>query len=220
MEIISGNFWNCEKKGISVKKRWKSVKKNQKVSGPGLYKRIFLVQKQPNIQQVSKSVLLNFLVDSLLLFGHVANMAKCNQMRPSAKVFCWCFEDEARKFAECVQIMFKSLKSSQIVQIYRFLKNQLTASRGPPACLGNCHSVPLGDLSFLVSRFLLVFIGFLGSKTGKNQNVRLLMCQTDGVSQYRKYDLNFKHLCNNCEFYTFDTLKETIQCISKLWFVS
>ena len=71
-----------------VKKRWKSAKKNQKVSGPGLYKRILLVQKQPNIRQVSKSVLLNFLVDSLLLFGRVANMAKCNQMRPSAKVFC------------------------------------------------------------------------------------------------------------------------------------
>ena len=89
MEIISGNFWNCEKNGISVKKRWKSAKKNQKVSGPGLYKRILLVQKQPNKRQVSKSVLLNFLVDSLLLFGRVANMAKCNQMMPSTKVFCW-----------------------------------------------------------------------------------------------------------------------------------
>ena len=88
MEIISGNFWNCEKNGISVKKRWKSVKKNEKVSGPGLYKRILLVQKQPNKRQVSKSVPLNFLVYSLLLFGRVANMAKCNQMMPSAKVYC------------------------------------------------------------------------------------------------------------------------------------
>ena len=49
MEIISGKFWNCEKNEISVKKRWKSAKKNQKVSGPGLYKRILLVQKQQNI---------------------------------------------------------------------------------------------------------------------------------------------------------------------------
>ena len=81
-----------EAQDISVKKRWKSAKKNGKVSGPGLYKRILLVQKQPNKRQVSKSVPLNFLVYSLLLFGCVANMAKCNQMMPSAKVFCWCVQ--------------------------------------------------------------------------------------------------------------------------------
>ena len=81
-------FGIVKKNGISVKKRWKSAKKNKKVSGPGLYKRILLVQKQPNKRQVSKSVPLNFLVYSLLLFGRVANMAKCNQMMPSTKVFC------------------------------------------------------------------------------------------------------------------------------------
>ena len=77
-----------------MQKKWNkceiSVKKNQKVSGPGLYKKILLVQMQPNIWQVSKSVPLYFLVYSLLLFGHMTNTAKCNQMMPSAKVWCCC----------------------------------------------------------------------------------------------------------------------------------
>ena len=68
-----------------MKKGGISAKKNQKVSGPGLYKRILLVQMRP---KVLKSVPLYFLVYSLLLFGHMANMAKCDQMMPSAKVFC------------------------------------------------------------------------------------------------------------------------------------
>ena len=42
---------------------------------------------QPNIRQVSKSVPLDFLVYSLLLFGHMENMGKCNQMMPSTKSF-------------------------------------------------------------------------------------------------------------------------------------
>ena len=86
--LVFGNENGCRKNGISVKKGGISAKKNQKVSGPGLYKRILLVQMWPNIQQVSKSVPLYFLVYSLLLFGCMANTAKCNQMMPSAKVFC------------------------------------------------------------------------------------------------------------------------------------
>ena len=83
--LVFGNENGCGKNGISVKKGGISAKKNQKVSGPGLYKRILLVQMRP---KVLKSVPLYFLVYSLLLFGHMANMAKCDQMMPSAKVFC------------------------------------------------------------------------------------------------------------------------------------
>ena len=73
-----------------MKKGGISVKKNQKVSGPGLYKRILLnAAKYPPTSVKKCATLLHFyfLVYSLLLFGCMANTAKCDQMMPSAK--CW-----------------------------------------------------------------------------------------------------------------------------------
>ena len=63
----------CEK---VKKKLWKS----RKVSGPGLYKRISLVQKAVKSGQTKKSKLFNFLLSFYLLFGIVWKLVKCDQM--------------------------------------------------------------------------------------------------------------------------------------------
>ena len=58
-------------------------KKNGKVSRPGLYKR--------NLKRANKyptSMLFNFLFAYLLLFGHLASVGKCHQMRPREIVIC------------------------------------------------------------------------------------------------------------------------------------
>ena len=70
------NIWELKwmqtnrQKKVELRKKFKkwnkceiSAKKNRKVSVPGfycLYKRILLVQKRPNNQQVSKNALLHF----------------------------------------------------------------------------------------------------------------------------------------------------------------
>ena len=63
----------CEK---VKKKSWKS----RKVSRPGLYKRILLVQKAVKSGQTKKSKLFNFLLSFYLLFGIVWKLVKCDQM--------------------------------------------------------------------------------------------------------------------------------------------
>ena len=87
--FVLGNFFFLKMDINKARKNMEKRKKNRQVRGPGLYKKILLVQKRPNIQQASKSVLFTFLVYPLLLLVTTWTRDKHGQMRPRVKVFCW-----------------------------------------------------------------------------------------------------------------------------------
>ena len=88
--FVLGNVFFKKMDINKAKLKEKRKKIGRQVRGPGLYKKNLLVQKQPNIGQASrsKSVLFNFFVVICYCLEHVTSMAKCDQMKPSAKVFC------------------------------------------------------------------------------------------------------------------------------------